>query len=135
VTHGPRAERSYKKKINKKMARKALFTALSAKARDKEIVVLDGVKFDAPKTKYAAALFAALQKQKELGRIMRGNGVLVSLSGKDDASRRALRNLPYVGIDEARNLNAWEVMQYKYLLLPKKALEMLGSNGNKRHRT
>src|SRR3989338_6487222 len=135
VTHGPRAERSYKKKINKKMARKALFTALSAKARDKEIVVLDGVKFDAPKTKYAAALFAALQKQKELGRIMRGNGVLVSLSGKDDASRRALRNLPYVGIDEARNLNAWEVMQYKYLLLPKKALEILGSNGNKRHRT
>lgn len=122
VTHGPRKERSYKKKINKKMARKALYTVLSAKARDKEIVVLDDLKFEQPKTKYAASLFAALQKQKDPGRIMKGRGVLIALSGKDDSARRVLRNLPYVGIDEARNLNAWEVMQYKYILFSKDSL-------------
>lgn len=125
VTHGPTAERIYKKKIPKKMARKALYTVLSAKARDNEIIVLNDLKFEEPKTKLAAKVFDNLSKVKEFQRLKRGNGVLVALPEKDDTAYRALRNLPYVGIEEARNLNAYKVMQYRYLLLTKGSLGLL----------
>src|SRR3989338_649624 len=64
VTHGPLKEKSYKKSINKKMAKKALYTVLSAKARDGEIVVLDTLKFEEPKTKLAAKVFKNLEAVK-----------------------------------------------------------------------
>ena len=134
VTHGPLKEKNYKKKINKKMAKKAFYTVLSAKVRDNEIIVLDDLKFSEPKTKLAAEMFTKLSKHKEFSRITKGNGVLVALAGKDDtahpsrkategAVRRAIRNLPYASVNEARNLNAHEVLQYKYLLLPQSALK------------
>jgi len=128
VTHGPRKEQNFKKKINKKMARRALYTVFSAKARDNEILLLNDLKFVEPKTKFAAKLFDNFAKIQEFKYFKSGNGVLVALAGKDENVRRTLRNLPYVGIDEARNLNAREVLQYKYLLLPQAALrEFLSS--------
>ncbi len=127
VTHGPLTQKNYKKKINKKMARKALFTVLSAKARDGEIVVVDGLSFANAKTKQAALMFASLMHHESFSRITKGNGALVALTNRDDATRRALRNLPYVGIDLLRNLNAREVLQYKYTVLPKEALDAFAS--------
>jgi len=50
VTHGPLKEKNYKRKINKKMAVKALAVVLSAKISDKEILILDGLNLQAPKT-------------------------------------------------------------------------------------
>lgn len=125
VTHGPTKERNFKKKINKKMARKALYTVLSAKAREGEIVVLDDIKFAEPKTRLAADMFMGLARHKELGAMTRGNGVLVALGGKDDTLRRTFRNLPYVQIDESRNLNAYEVLQYRFVLFPEEAIKTL----------
>lgn len=127
VTHGPRSEKIYAKKINKKMARKALWTVLSAKARDNEIVVLDDIKFAEPKTRYAAQMFGALAKNKELDRITKGNGALVAFGQKDGAARRVMNNLAYVAVDEARNLNVYQVLQYKYVVFPRQALETFQS--------
>lgn len=127
VTHGPLTQKNFKKKINKKMAKKALLTVLSAKARDGEIVVIDELHFAEAKTKHAAKLFTTLAHQDNLGRITKGNGALVALAGRDDTARRAMRNLSFVGIDLARNLNAHEVLQYKYMVLPKKAIESFSS--------
>lgn len=124
VTHGPLSSKVYKKKIPKKMARKALYTVLSAKARDNEIIVLDDLKFAEPRTKIAAELFDKLSGVGKFQSLKKGNGVLVALAGKDDAARRALRNLSYAGIEEARNLNAYVVARYRYLLLPKRVLEI-----------
>ncbi len=123
VTHGPLKEKSYKKKINKKMAKKALYTVLSAKARDNEVIVLDDLKLDQPKTKLAAKIFENISKVKAFSNIVKGKGVLVALPEKSETLKRSLRNLPYVGLDEARNLNAYEVLQYKYLMFPKSSVE------------
>lgn len=128
VTHGPLTEKNYKKKVNKKMARQALYTVLSAKARDHEVVILDGLQFPEPKTKFAAEVFNNLAKIKEFSRITKGNGVLVALAGNDGAAKRALRNLAYVEVNEARNLNAHEAMQHKYVLLPKDALAVFNKS-------
>ncbi len=127
VTHGPLTEKNFKKKINKKMAKKALFTVLSAKVRDAELVVIDGLAFPEAKTKQAAQMFANLIHQDNFGRMRKGNGALVALAGRDDKTRRALRNLPYVGVNLARNLNAHEVLQYKYMVVSKQAIESFAS--------
>lgn len=124
VTHGPLTQKNFKKKINKKMAKKALFTVLSAKARDGEIVAMEALSFPEAKTKQAAMLFANLAHQDNLGRITKGNGALVVLAKRDDMTRRAMRNLPFVGIDMARNLNAHEVLQYKYIVVPESAIKL-----------
>ena len=125
VTHGPLTQKNFKKKINKKMAKKALFTVLSAKAHDGEIVVIDNLKFAEAKTKHAAQFFTHLMHHENLSRITKGNGALVALPVRDDMLKRAMRNLSFVGIDLAKNLNAHEVMQYKYMVFPQAAIEAL----------
>ncbi len=125
VTHGPRAEKNYAKKIPKKMAQKSLRVVLSAKARDNEIIVLDALAFPEGKTKGAARMFSKLARIPGMSRVLKKRGVLTALAEKDTAARRAFRNLPYAGIDEARNLNAYEAMKYTYILFPKSALEAL----------
>lgn len=123
VTHGPLTEKNYKKKINKKMARRALYTALSAKARDKEIIVLDEVRLNQPKTKEAAAVFSALAKIKDFsGIVKKKNGVLLLLEKQNPIIKRAVRNLPYVKLDETRSINVLEVLQSKYVLFTKESV-------------
>lgn len=121
VTHGPRAEKNYAKKINRKMAKKALFTVLSQKARENEILVLDEMAFPEVKTKRAAEIFSNFAKDSRK-KILKGNGVLVLTHGKDDAAYRAIRNLPYAAASEARNINARTALQYTYIFIPKAAI-------------
>ncbi|MFY9463279.1 MAG: 50S ribosomal protein L4 [Candidatus Sungiibacteriota bacterium] len=125
VSHGPNKEKNYEKKINKKMAKKALYTVLSAKMRDNTIIVLDEMHFSEAKTKNAALFFKRFSKNSAFEKITKGNGALVALAGKDAMARRALRNLPYVAVDEARNLNAYTLLQHKFLVLPKEAVFLL----------
>lgn len=122
VTHGPLKEKVYDKKINKKMGKIALGVVLSAKARDNEIVIVDSIAFPGGKTKGAAEMFS--QFVRLFPAITKGNGVLVALPEKSGEVRRAIRNLPYVGVEEARNLNAHHVLQYKYVLLPQNVLSI-----------
>ncbi len=123
VTHGPLTEKVYKKKINRKMAKKALWTVFSAKARDNEIIVVDGMQLGESKTKVAAHFLKNLEKHKEFDRMQKGNGVLVVIPPKEEGMRRMFRNIPFAGIDEARNLDAYTVLQYKYMIVPKDAVE------------
>ena len=123
VTHGPNKFENYKKKINKKMARKALFVVLSAKLRDGEIIVLDKLDFSAPKTKIVSTVFKKFAEVGEFKKITKGNGALVALGGEDKNARLSLRNLPYAGLIEARNLPALDALQYKYILFSKNTIE------------
>ena len=127
VTHGPLKEKSYKRKINKKMAKKALYTVLSAKVRDNEIIVLDKLNFAEPKTKLAANVFNNLKEIKK-DITAKENRVLVLLPKMEDAIKRAVRNLPYAELDEARNLNAWRAMKHKYLLFTKESINVFGKS-------
>lgn len=122
VTHGPLKEKVYKKKINKKMARKALNMALSAKARDRELVVLENLELKEAKTKFASQIFRNISKA--FPGINKGKGALVAISPREEKTKLAFRNLPFVGVDEFRNLNALEVLRYKYLVLPLPVLEI-----------
>lgn len=125
ITHGPRADKNYEKKINKKMAHKALAVVLSAKLRDRELVVMEDLHFPEAKTKHASDMFQKLAGRDELAELKGKKSILVALSEKNDAARRAMRNMSRVTVDEARNLNTYEIMQHKFLMLPKAAIAIL----------
>lgn len=123
VTHGPTSGKVYKKNIPKKMARKAFYTALSAKAKDKEIIILDDLQFKELKTKYAAVVFANLSTV--FSDLRKGNGVLVALPEDTYKSlRRVFLNIPYVRIELLRNINAFDVLRYRYLLFLSQSLDI-----------
>ncbi|HFE65737.1 MAG TPA: 50S ribosomal protein L4, partial [Chloroflexi bacterium] len=83
VAHGPRP-RKYTKKMPRKMRRAALRSALSAKARDEEILLLDDISLDAPKTKAMAALLEQLQVE---------DSALLLLAEENENVERSARNL------------------------------------------
>jgi len=126
VTFGPTKERNFKKKINKKMARKALFMALSSKAKDKQLFVLDNIILENPKTKEMAVIL------KNLSALMgKKPTMLLIVPSMEDKIKRSANNLPNFSAVEARNLNPLEVLSYKYLILVKDSVDALSKTFNK----
>ncbi len=117
VTFGPRKERVFKEKIPKKMKRKALFIVLSAKAKDKLLIILDKLEADKIKTKRIAEILEKLPLDKE--------NCLIALPEHNKNIVLSSRNLPGVEVIEARNLNALDLLSFKYLVLPKEAINKI----------
>ena len=120
ATFGPTKERNFNKKLNRKMVRKALFVALSSKARDKQLLVVDGIKLQNPKTKEMAVLF-----KNFLGMFGKNPNVLLVMPAGDDNAKRASKNLQYLSTVEAKDLNPLEVMAHKNLIFVKDSVGIL----------
>lgn len=122
VTFGPRKERNFSLKINKKMKKQALLMALSGKVRDGEVVVLDDLKLKQPKTREMALIVRDIASgaKKELTR-----GALIVLPTKEEALIRATRNLPRISTIGVNSLNIVDLLSVKYILLPKAAIEKI----------
>jgi large subunit ribosomal protein L4 len=125
VTHGPRSERTYAQKINKRMRSKALFVSLSEKARDGEIIMIEDMQFPEARTRHAARLFRALSAEGVERIADKGGSTLVATGPTNAETVRALRNIPYVKFCEARNLTTAQVLAVKYIVFPKTALPAL----------
>lgn len=117
VVFGPHP-RSYAKKMPRKMRRLALRSALSSKAAEGQIIVLDELTLAAPRAKDMVALLDALQL---------GSSVLILMPGKDEAVEKSANNIPDVKTLRANYLNIRDILGYEYLLLPKGALEVVES--------
>src|SRR3989338_3608098 len=130
VTFGPRNERNYSEKINKKMRISALLSVLSRKAQDGELVLVDKLIFATPKTREAIAALAALSKAAKVKLLApRGNRALVALSRYDGIAVKSFRNLGGVATEEARNINPLMLLSYKYLVVenPDESFKVLAS--------
>jgi len=129
VTHGPRREKIYKRKINKKIKKKALFSILSKKLKDNEILFVDSFDYKEPKTKKIQESINKFAKIKGFNKInyKKGNRVLFYTSKKDDNLIRMSKNIKSVAIDEVRNMNPYDTLNYKYLIIsePKESLKVL----------
>ncbi len=131
VTHGPRKEKNYVKKINKQMRRLALFMVLSGKARDNEIVVLNNLKIDQPKTKEMTGIIKQLTlrlgslEPRSGNKIELEKGGVIVMPVKDEKIIRATRNIPKIDTIGANSLNVVDLLSYKYLLIPKAAIEII----------
>ena len=124
-SHGPRNERDYSQKVNKKMKRVALFSALSRKAKDGEVKVMDTLVVEAPKTKVlASALMTVLAMKKGAKRY---DALLVS----DTANKnlfRASSNLQKAKAIDAASLNIFDILNHKNLLIDKGAVETIAKH-------
>jgi len=130
VTFGPTKERNFAKDINKKKKQKALFMTLSSKIKDKQLVVLEDIKLDQPKTKDAAGVLSKVTKLFDNYKTTKTkkDSILAVVDAKDRNLEKAFSNLPFASIIEARNLNALDVLKYKYLLITKKSPAAIENN-------
>lgn len=133
VTHGPLAEKNYKRKISKKMRAQALFSVLSKKLKDGEIIFVDSLDMKEIKTKDAKVVFGNLVKAsgwKVLDKARKPK-VLTALWGRNEKAEKSFRNLPALEIVFAKNLNPLDVLNHKYLLIEngEEAAKFLASRG------
>ncbi|MDD5589844.1 MAG: 50S ribosomal protein L4 [Candidatus Portnoybacteria bacterium] len=115
---GPRKERIFAKDINKKMKRKALLMILSGKCKDNEIIVLENLNLEQPKTKLMVGL---IENFKAVKNDIKKGGLIV-MAGKNENVIRASRNIAEFATIGAQNLNAVDLLKYKYLVMPKEAV-------------
>lgn len=127
VAHGPRKEKDYSKKINKKMKKKALFIALSQKLRDHEILFLDKIILSQPKTKEANIIIKSLSNIKNFEKLAgkKKNRAILALPKKDSDIERGFRNISGMRISRFSDLNTLDLMGYKYLIIaePKEVIK------------
>ena len=107
VTFGPKP-RSYRQAMPKKMRQLALRCVLSAKAGDGELVVLEQLKLDEPRTKEMARILAALGVD---------SSALIVTSEPEDNVVKSTRNLPGIKTMPATLLNVVDILSYKMLLM------------------
>ena len=127
VTHGPTKERNFKKKVNIKMARKAMFVALSSKVKDNQMAVLDNINLEKAKTKEVALIYKNMSKAVD----WKSGKTLLVLPASDKNIRLSARNLPNFSTAEARSLNALDILSHKNLLLLKGSIDVLKEMANK----
>ncbi len=135
ITFGPRKEKNYTKKVNKKMRTKALYTVLSRKLRDGELVFVDSLEIADPKTKDAIGIISALAKNKGLEKLVTKpkNAALILLSDRKLNTAKSFRNIENLYVEEVRNMNPLNLLSYKYVVIedPKKAISFLEAKINK----
>ncbi len=131
IAHGPRNEKDYSKKINKKVKAKALAVTLSKKFTDGEVIFVDALSFEAPKAADAKKVVAALAKGSgnEMLVSKRTNAALIVLSDRDENAEKSFRNFGNMEVMQAKDINPVDLLTYKYVVVanPAKALEMLES--------
>ena len=115
--HTPRP-RDYSKKMPRKMRRAALCSALSVKAAQKEIIVLDQLSMAAPKTKEMA---------KVIDRIAGQSSTLIILADENANVELSARNLQNVKTLRANYLNIRDLLGYERLVMPLNVLDVIQS--------
>ncbi len=120
VTHGPRNDKNYSKKLNKKMKRKAIYSVLAKKFRDHELLLIDSLDISEPKTKI---LFQALKQFfSKKGEVNKSLSALLVPHKKNGMIFRASANLPKTKSLGAQSLNIEDLLIYKHILLDERAL-------------
>lgn len=113
VVFGP-TPRSYKFKINRKVGRLALRSALSTKIIDNEFMALDTIKFDAPKTKEMVKVLSNLEAPAK---------TLIVMDEIDETVARSANNISGVKLLDARRVNVYDVLNSNKLIMTEAAIK------------
>jgi large subunit ribosomal protein L4 len=124
VVHGPHP-RDHDLRVNKKMKKGALRSALTDALQSGKLVVLDEPAFDEPKTSRAAEILDALGLEK--GRFL----LVVSEPSDTGAVEKSFRNIRGVRVTYARSLGVYELLAADKVILTTGALDALESNGRR----
>jgi len=117
VTFGPTKDKVYDKKIPKIMRKKAILMVLSAKAQNQLLILLDKFEIVSKKTKEMAQILQSLP--------CKTHSVLIVPSAYNADLLRVSRNIPEAAITPAQELNALDLLSFKYLIMPKDSIKVL----------
>ena len=117
VVFGPRP-RDFRKDVNKKTRKLALQKALSERIKSGEVLVVDQISLDQPKTKE----FVRILDNLKVG----GTALLVTDTA-DSNLQLSSRNIPYVGVTTSGSLNTYDALKYDHIIITKDALNGLQS--------
>ena len=115
---GPRP-RSYRFKLNKKVKALARRSALTYKAQNNQIMVIEDIKFDAPKTKEFVNITRNLK--------LEGQKLLLVLAGQEPNLYLSLRNVPTANVVTASDINTYRVLDNRMILVTESSVEMLNN--------
>lgn len=115
IVFGP-TPRKYGYKINRKIARLALRSALSSKVIDNEMIVLDDIKFDAPKTK---------DMIKVLENLNTGKKSLLVMDEVNDNVMLSARNIPGLMVMDSTGINVYDVLNSNHLIVTEAAVKAI----------
>ncbi len=113
VVFGP-TPRSYKFKLNRKVRRLALKSALSTKVKDNEFMVIDGISFEAPKTKEMVKVLENLQAPAK---------TLLVVDEIDTNVARSANNIPGLKILDAKRVNVYDILNSNKLIMTEAAIK------------
>ncbi len=129
TTHGPRNDKNYDRKVNKKMKTKALYTILSKKFRDGEIMFVDSLDIKEPKTKDALSIIDGLGKVKGFERIAskKKNAAVFGTPEVNSATTKSFRNIGKVEMLSISNWNPIKLMNNTFAVIvsPEASLDIL----------
>jgi large subunit ribosomal protein L4 len=111
VTFGPKP-RDFTPKVSKKIRQQALKMALTAKCKDNQMVVLEGLDLSEIKTKAVV----------ELLKIFELESVLLVIPEHDDVLEKSARNVPHTKVLRTDGLNVYDILKYRHLMLMKDAV-------------
>jgi len=117
VVFGPTNERNYKYKLPKKVRKLALRSALSSKVKSEDLIVLNNLEFDVPKTKDFIAVLDAFNVQDK---------VLIVTANSNENVIRSASNLQKVKVISIGEINVLDLVAYDKLVLTKDAAEKAG---------
>ena len=115
VVFGP-TPRKYGFKLNRKVRRLALRSALSQKVIDSELTVLDTISFDAPKTKSMVAVLKAFEADRKALIVVEGENTNVELSA---------RNIPGVKVVDSKGINVYDILNCNKMFVTEAAVKAI----------
>ena len=115
---GPRP-RNYGFKLNKKVKALARRSALTYKAQNNQIMVIEDIKFDAPKTKEFVNITRNLK--------LEGQKLLLVLAGQERNLYLSLRNVPTASVVTASDINTYRVLDNRMILVTESSVETLNN--------
>jgi large subunit ribosomal protein L4 len=129
VAHGPRNEKDYSVKINKKVRQKALAMVLSRKFTDGEVLLVESLPLTTPKAKEGKAMLTALAKGSGTDTLVtkRKNAALILLPERHEATELSLRNFGNYEVMPIKDVNPVDLLTYKYVVIaePARAVPVL----------
>ncbi len=134
VTHGPRNERDFSQKINKKMRVAALYSILAKKYSSNEVLFVSEMSMKEPKTATAKTMVGSLgsiDNFKQL-KTRRKNALYLVLPENDSNVKKSFRNMGNVLVGTVRELNPVDLMSYRFVAFvsPKAVLDIISAKSS-----
>ncbi len=107
--------RDYRISVPKSMRKVAMKSALTSKVQENQMIILDSLNFEAPKTKNII----------EMLRVLEANKALIITAESDEIVYKSARNIQGINIIPANNINVYDLLKYEKLIITKEAVSKI----------